>query len=44
MEFLLKYREYIEELYKKDLYNPDNQDVWSLTYSQTFWTVKSSGP
>ena len=25
------WQEYMEELYKKDLHNPDNQMVWSLT-------------
>ena len=28
-----RWQEYTEELYKK-LHNPDNQKVWSLTYSQ----------
>jgi len=32
------------ELYKKDLHDPDNHDVQSLTWSQTSWNVKSSGP
>ena len=32
-----RWQEYKEELYKKDLHNPDNQ-------SQTSWNVKSSGP
>ena len=31
-------QEYTEELYKKDLYDPDNQD------GVTSWSVKSSGP
>ena len=40
-----RWQEYTEELYKKDLDDPDNHDgVWSLTKSQTFWNVKSSGP
>ena len=40
-----RWQEYTEELYKKDLHNPDNHDgVTTLTYSQTFWNVKSSGP
>ena len=38
-------QEYTEELYKKHL---NDQDVvmmlWSLTQSQTSWSVKSSGP
>ena len=33
-----------EGLCKKGLNNSDNHDVWSHTQSQTFWTVKSSGP
>ena len=33
-------QEYTEELYKKFLM----MMVWSLTYSQTFWSVKSNGP
>ena len=39
-----RWQEYIEELYKKDLHDPDNHDGVSLTYSQTSWNVKSSGP
>ena len=38
-----RWQEYIEELYKKDHHDPDNTMVWSLTKSQTFWNVKSSG-
>ena len=26
-----KWQEYTEELYKRDLKDPDNHDVWSLT-------------
>ena len=38
-------QEYTEELYKKDLHDPDNHDgVLTLTQSQTSWNVKSSGP
>ena len=44
-DFKKRWREYTEELYKKDLHDPDNHDgVWSLTQSQTSWNVKSSGP
>ena len=39
-----KWQEYTEELYKKDLQDPDNHDGVILTYSQTSWNVKSSGP
>ena len=37
-----KWQEYTEELHKKDLNDPDNPDVWSLTWSQVSWSVKSS--
>ena len=33
-------QEYTEELYKKDLHDPDNHDG----VIQTSWNVKSSGP
>ena len=32
------------ELYKKFLMTQMTKMVWSLTYSQTSWNVKSSGP
>ena len=38
-----RWQKYKEELYKKDLHDPDNQTVWSLTY-QASWSVKSSEP
>ena len=34
----------IEVLYTKDLNDLDNPDKCSLTWSQTFWSAKSSGP
>ena len=38
-----RWQEYIEELYRKDLHDPDNHGV--ITHlSQIFWNVKSSGP
>ena len=39
-------QEYTEELYKKDLDDPNNHDgaVSVHSQSQTFWSVKSSGP
>ena len=37
-------QEYIEELYKKVLMTWIITMVWLLTYSQTCWSVKSSGP
>ena len=38
-----RWQKYTEELYKKDLHDPDNHDG-VLTQSQTSWNVKSSGP
>ena len=39
-----RWQEYTEELYKKDLHNPDNHDG-VITYLETdVWNVKSSGP
>ena len=32
-----------EELYKKDLHHPDNQDGM-ITHPETSWNAKSSGP
>ena len=29
-EDIKRWQEYTEELYKKDLHDPDNHDVWSL--------------
>ena len=43
-EIKKKWQEDTEELYKKGLNEPDNHDNWSLTQSQTSWSVKSSGP
>ena len=37
-----RWQEYTEELYKKDLHDPDNHD--GVTQSQTSWNAKSSGP
>ena len=39
-----RWQEYTEELYKKDLYNPDNHDGVITHLDQTSWNVKSSGP
>ena len=36
-----RWQEYTE-LYKKDLYDPDNHDGVFITQSQTSWNVKSS--
>ena len=35
-----RWQEYTEELYKKDLHDPDNHDGMR----QTSWNAKSSGP
>ena len=39
-----RWKEYTEELYKKDLHDPDNHDGVITHLSQTSWNVKSSGP
>ena len=40
-----RWQENTEELYKKDLHDPDNHNsVITLTQSQTSWNAKSSGP
>ena len=39
-----RWQEYTEDLYKKDLNDPDNHDSVITTQSQTSWSVKSSGP
>ena len=41
-----RWQEYTEELYKKDLHDPDNHDgvITHTQQSQTSWNVKSSGP
>ena len=43
-EIKKRWKEYTEELYKKDLNDPYNHDGVSLTQSQTVWGVKSRGP
>ena len=40
----MRWQEYTEELYKKDLYDPDNHDGVITDLTQTSWNVKSSGP
>ena len=44
VEDIKGWQEYTEELYKKDLHNPDNHDGVITHLSQTSWNVKSSGP
>ena len=39
-----RWQEYTEELYKKELHDPDNHDDVITHQSQTSWNVKSSGP
>ena len=39
-----RWQEYTEELYKKDLHDPDNHDGVIIDLGQTSWNVKSSGP
>ena len=39
-----RWQEYTEELYKKDLHNPDNHDAVITHLDQTSWNVKSAGP
>ena len=36
-------QEYIEELYRKDLHDPDNRDGVITHLEPTSWNVKSSG-
>ena len=43
-EDIKRWQEYTEELYKKDLHDPDNHDGVITYLSQTSWNVKSSGP
>ena len=38
-----RWQEYTEDLYKKDLHDPDNHDG-VITQSQTSWNAESSGP
>ena len=38
-----RWQEYTEELYKKDLHNPDNHDRVITHQSQTSWNAKSNG-
>jgi len=43
-EIKKRWQEYTEELYKKDLHDPDNHDGVITHLEQTSWNVKSSGP
>ena len=39
-----RWQEYTEELYEKDLHDPDNHNGVITHLEQTSWNVKSSGP
>ena len=45
-EDIKRWQEYTEILYRRDLNGPDNCDsvIVVVTWSQTSWSVKSSGP
>ena len=43
-EDIERWQEYTEELYKYGLKTPQNHEGVALTYSQTSWSAKSSGP
>ena len=39
-----RWQEYTEELYKRDLHDPDNHDGVIIHLDQKSWNMKSSGP
>ena len=39
-----RWQEYTEELYKRDLHDPDNYDGVITHLGQISWNVKSRGP
>ena len=43
-EDIKKWQEYTEELYKKDLHNPDNHDGVITDLEPESWNMKASGP
>ena len=43
-EIKMRWKEYMEDLYKKILMKWITTMVWLVTQGQTFWSVKSSGP
>ena len=43
-EDIKKWQEYSEELYKKDLHDPDNHDGVINHLEPNIWNAKSSGP
>ena len=42
-EYIKRWQEYTEELYKKDLHNPDNHDGVITHLEPDSWDVKSMG-
>ena len=43
-EIKKRWQEYTEELYEKDLHDPDNHDGVITHVEPTSWNVKSCGP
>ena len=43
-EDIKKWQEYTEELYKKDLHDPDNHDAVITHLEPDIWNARSSGP
>ena len=43
-EDIKRWQEYIEELYRKDLHDPDNHDGVITHLEPVSWNEKSSGP
>ena len=43
-EIKMRWKEYMEDLYKKILINWISTMVWLVTQSQTSWSAKSDGP
>ena len=43
-DIIQRWQEYTEELYRKDLHDPDNHDGVNTHQSQTSSNAKSSGP
>ena len=43
-EDIKRWQEYTEELYKRDLHDPDNHHGVITHLEPDIWTVKSSGP
>ena len=43
-DVMKRWQEHTDELYKKDLHDPDNHDGVITHLGQTSWNTKSSGP